>query len=51
MFQDRDQGFLVSMNYISVYTFKSHVLNTNGKVEILKHNYLYGYSPSSHLNK
>ena len=35
-----------------IYTFKTHVLNTNGKVEILKYNYLYGFfPPSSHSKK
>ena len=32
------------------YTFKSHVLDTNRKDEILKYNYLYGYSLLFHLN-
>ena len=33
------------------YTFKSNGLNTNGKVKILKYTYIYGYSPSYHLNR
>ena len=35
---------------ITMHTFESRVLNINGKIKILKHNYLYGYSPSSYLN-
>ena len=32
-----------------LYTFKSSVLNTNGNVEIVKYNYLYGHLLSFRL--